>query len=178
MHHPRSKEIPMPNRIESIMAKGAGKVKGVKARLEGLVGVFRTLAEQHGEVKVLLKHLQDDPDRRSQLWPEIRRELLSHERGELREVYPVMREHPQLMELALHHDEEAADLENLIDDIEAAGDVDWQPLYDQLVDMVNHHAQEEEKHIFPKAQKVIGDKLTEELDARFLAAKRQIALAV
>ncbi|TMQ13574.1 MAG: hypothetical protein E6J90_28220 [Deltaproteobacteria bacterium] len=70
-----------------MISKGAGKVKGVKARLDGLVGVFKTLAEQHGEVKVLLKRLQDKPEKKPELWPEIRRELLSHERGELRVVY-------------------------------------------------------------------------------------------
>lgn len=77
----------MPNRMDSMISKGAGMVKAVKARLEGLVGVFKTLAEQHGEVAALLKRLQHSPDKRSELWPEIRRELLSHERAELREVY-------------------------------------------------------------------------------------------
>ena len=165
----------MPNRMDSMMSKGAGVMKGVKARLDGLVGVFRTLAEQHAEVSTLLKRLQDKPEKRSELWPEIRRELLSHERGEIREVYPVLRQHVATRALAEHHDQEAADLERLIERLDMATADDWLPLYDQLVDTVIQHAGEEETAIFPKALEAIGDKQAKELDARFLAAKKQAA---
>src|SRR5262249_48663483 len=100
------KEIAMPNRMDSMLSKGGGMMKGVKARLEGLTGVFRTLAEQHGEVAAMLKRLQSKPEKKAELWPEIRRELLSHERGEIREVYPVLRQHVQTRALAEHHDQE------------------------------------------------------------------------
>ena len=165
----------MPTRMDSMMSKGAGVVKGVKARLDGLVGVFRTLAEQHTEVSTLLKRLQDKPERRSELWPEIRRELLSHERGEIREVYPVLRQHVALRALADHHDQEAAELERLIDRIDLASTDAWRVLYDQLVDTVIAHATEEETAIFPKAQEAIGDQQAKELDGRFLAAQKQAA---
>jgi hemerythrin superfamily protein len=168
----------MPNRMDSMISKGAGKLKGVKARLDGLVGVFRTLAEQHGEVKVLLERLQDKPEKKPELWPEIRRELLSHERGELREVYPVLRQHMQTRALAEHHDQEAAEMESLIEKLDTPQTLDWQALYNQLVDAVIHHAEEEEKEIFPKAQAVLGDQACKALDARFLAAKQQAASAV
>jgi hemerythrin superfamily protein len=133
--------------------------------------VFKTLAEQHAEVKVLLKRLQDKPEKKPELWPEIRRELLSHERGELREVYPVLRRHVQTRALAEHHDQEAADMETLIEKLDMAQPVDWPMLYDQLVDAVIHHAEEEEKEIFPKAQQAIGSDAARDIEARFLAAK-------
>jgi hemerythrin superfamily protein len=173
----RKQEFPMPNRLDSMMSKGAGKVKGVKARLEGLVGVFSTLAEQHAEVKVLLKRLQAAPDRRGELWPEIRRDLLAHERAEIREVYPALRGHTETMALAEHHDEEAAEIEDLIMDIDE-GERDWQALFDELVRVVQRHATEEEKEIFPTVQKVIGDAVARQLDARFRAVHRQIVTAV
>ena len=163
----------MPNRMDSILSKGAGMMKGVKARLDGLHGVFRTLAEQHGEVSAMLKRLQDKPEKRAELWPEIRRELMSHERAEMREIYPVLRQHPQTRALAEHHDQEAAELERLIERIDAQT-VDWRTLYDELVDAVVHHANEEENEIFPKAQEAIGDKAARDLEARFLAAKKQV----
>lgn len=167
----------MPNRMDSMMSKGAGKVKGVKARLEGLVGVFNTLCEQHAEVKVLLKRLQAAPDRRGELWPEIRRDLLAHERGEAREVYPALRDHAETRALAEHHDEEAAELEDLIMDIDE-GQRDWQALFDELVTTVIRHAIEEEKEIFPKAQKAIGEDMARQLDARFRTIHKQIVTAV
>ena len=94
----------MAHRLDTMISKGAGKVKGVKARLEGLVGVFNTLAEQHTEMKVLLRRLQAAPDRRSELWPEIRRELLSHERAEVREVFSMLRDRAETRAFAEHHD--------------------------------------------------------------------------
>ena len=164
----------MPSRLDSMMSKGAGMMKGVKARLDGLHGVFKTLAEQHGEVSAMLRRLQDRPEKKAELWPEIRRELISHERAEMREVYPVLRQHAQTRALAEHHDQEAADLERLIERLDVPT-ADWSTLYDQLVDTVVHHANEEENEIFPKAQDAIGDRSTKDLEARFLAAKKQIA---
>jgi hemerythrin superfamily protein len=164
----------MANRLDSMLSKGAGVMKGVKARLDGLHGVFKTLAEQHGEVSAMLKRLQDRPEKKAELWPEIRRELISHERAEMREIYPVLRQHAQTRALAEHHDQEAAELERLIErlDVETG---DWQALFAQLVDAVVNHANEEENQIFPKAQDAIGDRTTKDLEARFLAAKKQIA---
>jgi hemerythrin superfamily protein len=167
------KETPMPNRMDSMLSKGAGMMKGVKARLEGLTGVFKTLSEQHGEVAAMLKRLQSKPEKKAELWPEIRRNLLSHERGEMREVYPVLRQHVQTRALAEHHDQEAAEMERLIERIDAAAADDWRPLFDQLVDTVIHHANEEENSIFPKAQEAIGDQVAKDLEPRFLAAQKQ-----
>jgi len=164
----------MPNRLDSMLSKGAGMVKGVKARLEGLTGVFKTLAEQHGEVTAMLKRLQSKPEKKAELWPEIRRELLSHERGEVREVYPVLRQHVQTRALAEHHDQEAAEMERLIERLDTATADDWRSLFDQLTDAVIHHANEEENNIFPKAQEAIGDKAAKELEPRFLAAQKQV----
>jgi hypothetical protein len=169
-----AKEIPMPNRMDSMLSKGAGMVKGVKARLEGLTGVFKTLAEQHGEVTAMLKRLQSKPEKKAELWPEIRRELLSHERGEIRELYPVLRQHVQTRALAEHHDQEAAEMERLIERLDVATTDEWRQLFDQLTDAVIHHANEEETSIFPKAQEAIGDKAAKELEARFLSVQKQI----
>ncbi len=164
----------MPNRMDSMLSKGAGVMKGVKARLEGLTGVFKTLAEQHGEVTAMLKRLQSKPEKQAELWPEIRRELLSHERGEVREVYPVLRQHVQTRALAEHHDQEAAEMERLIERIDTATAADWRPLFDQLVDTVIRHANQEESDIFPKAQEAIGAQAAKDLEPRFLAAKKQL----
>jgi hemerythrin superfamily protein len=159
-----------------MLSKGAGMMKGVKARLDGLVGVFQTLAEQHGEVSAMLKRLQSKPEKRIELWSDIRRELLSHERAEMREVYPVLRQRVETRALAEHHDQEAAELERLIERIDTAAGDAWRTLYDQLVDAVHHHANEEEAEIFPKAQQAIGEQAARDLESRFLLAKKQAAV--
>lgn len=167
----------MPNRMDSMLSHGMGKVKAVKARLSGLVGVFRTLAEQHGEVAALLERARTSDEKFTQLWPTIRRELLSHEKAELREVYPVLRARDATRALAEHHDVEAGELEQMITNLDelAIGSPARRELYHRLVDTVLHHAREEESDIFPKAQDAIGKPEAEALESRFLTAKDQIA---
>ena len=166
----------MSNKMDSVIAKGTGKVKGVKARLSGLEGVFKTLSEQHGEAKAIIERIKSNPKKRAELWPTLKKELVSHERAEMREVYPELREHGETSAFADHHDEEASELDNLIQQLSAlAVDSDeWGRLFSTLGDKVIHHATEEEKEIFPKAQPVIGDEMTETLDERFLATQRRI----
>jgi len=170
----------MPNRMDSIISKGVGTVKGAEARLRGLVGVFKVLSEQHGEAGALLKRVKRDAAKRAELWPTIRQELVSHERAELRELYPVLAEHGRLRALADRHEVEAGQLSTLIDRIHGTemSSAEWGQLFDQLVDMVTQHVKEEEGEIFPKAQEVIGAALAKEIEPRFLAAKKQIAMAL
>ena len=170
----------MPNRMDSTLSRGMGKVKAVKARLSGLVGVFKTLAEQHGEVTVLLERAKSSNEKFAELWPTIRRELLSHEQAELRELYPVLRADAATRELADHHDAEAAELEQLIRAIDelAIGSPERAPMYQRLIDAVRDHAREEESHIFPRAQEAMGKPRAEALEARLLTAKQQLARSV
>jgi hemerythrin superfamily protein len=170
----------MPNRMDSIVSQGMGKVKAVKARLHGLAGVFKTLTEQHGEVTALLERAKASDEKFTQLWPTIRRELLSHEKGEVREVYSVLRRDPETQALADQHDDEARDLEQLIEHIDTleVGSPEQRAMFQQLIDLVTEHANEEESEIFPKAQEVLGKDQAEALDERFLATKKQLAQAL
>lgn len=166
----------MSNKTDSIIAKGTGKMKGVKARLAGLEGVFKTLSEQHGEAKVLIDKIKSDPKKRAELWPTLRKDLVSHERAEMREVYTELREHFETSALADHHDEEAGELDRVIQELSAldlASD-EWGRLFATLGEKVIHHATEEEKEIFPAAQPVIGDEMTDMLDERYLATQKRI----
>ena len=170
----------MPNRTDSMLSKGMGKLKEMKAVVTGLVGVFRVLAEQHGEVSALLDRGKSSDEKFTELWPTIKRELLSHERAELQEIYPVMRANAQLVALAEHHEAEAGELEELIREIDrfAVGAGERRRLYAELVEMVKHHATEEEGDIFPKAQDVLGKPRIEALEPPFVAAKSQIAASI
>jgi hemerythrin superfamily protein len=160
--------------MDKIVSKGMETAKAVKATATGISGVFKTLMEQHGEVSGLLRRVQNNPDKRAELWPQIRRELLTHERGELRAVYPVLREFEETRELADLHDADATELEAQIDNLEAEGldSASWGEQFDILVKLVTEHVREEESDIFPVAMKVCGDDLARELDAKFLEAKK------
>lgn len=167
----------MPSRMDSMLSTGMGKMKAVKARLKGLVGVFKTLTEQHGEVAALLERAKSSDEKFTELWPYIKRELVSHEKAEVRELYPYLRIYPETRALADHHDAEAGQLEWLIGKIDELpiGSQERKDRYTELVDMVLHHASEEEGEIFPKAQDCMGKELARQVDAKFQATKKVIA---
>lgn len=171
----------MPNRMDQlIVSRGTAAVTPIEARLDGLKGVFRTLAQQHADICELLHRVKSGVAMRRELWPRVRVELLAHERAEMREVYPVLRQRSATRTFADHHDDEAKDLETLIGQLDAI-DVDtdaWGVLFAQLSDIVVAHTKEEERAIFPAAQQALGDALADELKPRFLAARQQIADAV
>src|SRR5262249_23227849 len=97
------KEQKMPTPIDSMMSRGLGKVKVVKARFLGLVGVFKTLTKQHGEITALLELAKISDHKFTELWPKIRQELLSHEKAEVREVFPELRAYAATRALAGRH---------------------------------------------------------------------------
>src|SRR3954468_19425767 len=111
-----------------------GKVK-VKRR-EGLTGVFQTLCEEHAQISALLASVQKNPAQRVALWPTIRAQLLSHERGEIRELYPVLRSTAATRELADHHDAEAKAMEDMVLDLDLVPIMTdtWGQLFSRLAD--------------------------------------------
>ena len=168
--------------MEKAASKGMGRVKSVKAALTGLRGVFRTLAEQHGELTTLLERAKtaSDPEKRSDLWTTIREELLSHERAEANEIFPILRSMPATKQLADRHDGEVREIEELVRRIDgtdfATGT--WSDLVGDLADMVEHHVKEEENETFPRAQDALGRERTRSLEEPFLAEKERIASAI
>ena len=163
----------MPNRTDTIIARGAGALKGVTATIEGLSGVFRTIAKQHAAVRALCGRLEHDPSKRGELWPTIRSELLAHEHAELLVIYPVLRGYAATHAFAERHDRDAGVLERMIAQLDAEPDpTRWSPLFEDLVSAVVAHANLEEHDIFPSAQRAIGYGEAKALDDRYLAAKR------
>jgi hypothetical protein len=144
--------------------------------MSGLKGVFAILAKQHGQVSALLARLHRDTAKRAALWPELRAELKSHEEGEVREVYPVFREYERVRGLADHHDREASELSGLVAHIDQLPfeSAAWGTAFDQLVDLVKHHVDEEERDIFPKGQDALGEARARALEEPFLTVKAQV----
>jgi len=165
----------MSNPIEKIVAKVAGKTAGLEARFHGLHGVFATLAEQHHEACSLLQGAESTNDytKRSELWRQTRRALLSHEQAELLEIYPVLEGYEATRELARRHATHANELHQLIVHVDALGvQADaWRASLQRLLAKVKEHAAEEEGEFFPRAQDVLGEYRVRKLEARYLRAQ-------
>ena len=168
--------------IETVASEVMGAVKATKGKVAGLTGVFEHLAREHGQVTGLLLRLKAsaDPKLRAELFPKIRIELLSHEKGELAEVFPAFMDHAELAGFVEEHRRDAEKLDALIDDLDRTAPTDamWSVRLADLIKSVRQHATEEEDDFFPKASRVLGPKKSEALLKRFEAAKTRIAKTV
>ncbi len=145
-----------------------------------LVGVFQTLAQEHQELSALLEAIKAEPASRAALWLKARAEMLSHDRGEMREVFPVIRANLATRALADLHDADAKAMEMMVMNLtELPLDSElWMPLFTQLADTVVQHATEEETSIFPQAQQALGEAVAEQLNAKFVECKLKLVDAV
>jgi hemerythrin superfamily protein len=166
----------MANPIEQFTAKAVGTAKAVKAGFNGLRGVFLHLAEEHGEVGAMLKRVSKstDADVRREHWPQIRAELLSHEQGELAEVYPLLASNERTRDIVALHSQEAGQLQEAIAAVDAHDFASpaWGAAFDRLSNLVEQHVAEEENDFFPRAQSVIGEDESKEVLERYEAAKK------
>jgi hemerythrin superfamily protein len=167
----------MANRMDTLVSKTRGVAKSVKARMDGLTGVFATLAKQHGEAASLLETVVANPEKRVDLWPQIRTALLAHERAEMHVLYPSLRLIPETQALAEHHDIEAHALEGMIEHLDTLPIESemFGKLFVELADTVKNHATvEEEQEIFPIALRAIGETRAREIDVRYIAMHEKL----
>ena len=166
----------MPNALERAASEVMGAAKDVKAGVKGLTGVFMHLMEEHGKVSALVKRvgLTKDIEVRSKLYPTIRTELLGHEKGELKTVYPALAEFPETAGVAAAHAHHASELEAAIAELDALSfnSASWAPAFERLARLVDEHVKIEENEYFPLAQKILGEERSKQLLPAFEAAKR------
>ena len=169
----------MANSVENFAAKTSAKAAGLRARARGLTGVFNLLAQQHKEAAQLLKRTKQatDPEQRREHWLAVRRELICHERAELITVYPVFQANEQLNAAGIEraHAEDAEKLEAAISRVDTAGfeTSRWPDLLEDLIQLVERHAEQEENDFFPRAQEAIGKDAAAALEGPFQAAREQ-----
>ncbi len=166
----------MPSTVEKIASGVMGAAKDVKAGFKGLTGVFMHLMEEHGKVGALIKRvgMSSDVAVRSKLYPTIRTELLAHERGELKIVYPALAEFPETSAIAAAHAHHASEIEAAIAELDALSfnSPAWTPAFERLAKLVDQHVEQEESNYFPKGQQVLGEERTKRLLPAFEAAKK------
>jgi hemerythrin superfamily protein len=163
----------MPNTMEEMASKAAGKAGAARAKMKGLHGIFVRLAEEHKQAAALLKRAlaSDDAAKRADIWSQLRRELLSHERAELRAVYPSLETTPE--SISEQHAEDAQTLESLIAEVDAQphDSESWKKSLEELKSVIEEHVELEEEYFFPKMQDAVGKDLAKQIESRYLREK-------
>jgi hypothetical protein len=168
----------MSSIIEDTVAEALGKLGRVRAKFNGLEGVFTLLMEEHVQVATLLARaeISFDPEKRAELWAKIRSELLAHERAEAQTIYAHVATDPETAELARQHESEAEDLLGLIQNVDSSAfdSAQWEGCIKQVHEAVLRHARREEEHYFPQIQELVGAERAERLEQEYSEAKQAL----
>jgi hypothetical protein len=86
-----------------------------------------------------------------------------------------LKQDPATRDIPRQHNEEVPELEAAIRQVDVAGfdSPNWKPLIQQLRALVEHHAEEEENELFPRAEAALGKEAAANLEAPFMAAKKR-----
>lgn len=148
------------------------------------MNAIELLKADHDKVRGLLAQLNDTTNRaektRAELLEKIRMELEVHTRIEEEIFYPAFRE------AGKKSDDEKLYFE-AVEEHRAAGDLVLPDLLDTdvssdafggrakvLKELIEHHADEEEKEMFPRARKLLFNEQLEELGEKMAARKREL----
>jgi hemerythrin superfamily protein len=134
------------------------------------------LKEDHQKVKQLFNEAEEaegDSKKRKQLFDQIDTELEIHTYIEETVFYPAMEQHDELKEMVAEAREEHEEVKTLLEEMEslAADDEAFDSKLQLLIENVEHHAEEEEEEMFPKAREILDERALEQLGKELEAAK-------
>lgn len=139
------------------------------------------LKNDHKIVKKLMKEMDKskNPERRTELLAAITQELKVHTRIEEEIFYPAFKDAVEKTadrKLFFEAEEEHSVVDHLLPKINKTnpGSELFSARAKVLLDLVSHHAQEEETQMFPKARLVMSAAELKELGARMAERKKQL----
>ena len=142
---------------------------------------FEMLEEDHVKVKKLLGELDDTTERgvktREELFARIKQEMLVHETLEEELLYPALKEHDKTKEVSLEGYEEHHVVNEIMAELEETpvDDEKWAAKFAVMKENVEHHIEEEEEEMFPKARQVLDKEQIEALGERMQQRRKELS---
>ena len=137
------------------------------------------LKEDHDKVKGLLTQLESTTERgvktRQELFATIKTELTVHEIIEEEIFYPALKEHPKAEEIVLEGYEEHHVVDTIMGELEGlpVDHESWGAKAKVMKENIEHHIEEEESQMFPKARQVFEREELESLGERMAQRKER-----
>lgn len=144
----------------------------MRAKVERKVDALTMLKNDHDEIKELMSQLDAQSDDKSSdketVFTMLSQKLQLHEALEESIFYPAMKQHPKTKELALEGYDEHEELDEVMLQIKGLDfmDAGWPDKVKAMKEKLEHHIQEEEEELFPKAQQVFSEEELQELGSR------------
>jgi len=132
---------------------------------------LKLLKEDHDRFKKLLAEGEETTERarvgRSKLFEDLKRQVEIHERMEEEVLYPALKAHPKAKEIVLEGYEEHHVADLILAEIAETDPSDerWAAKFKVLKESLEHHIEEEEGDMFPKARGIFDSDELEELGA-------------
>lgn len=123
--------------------------------------VFTQLVSEHGEMRQLMSELQESYSSRK--FEHLTGELDAHMEAEEGVLYRAIQDSPDLRAIVLEGYEEHHASRLILRELQrnGGGSERWMAKFKVLQELVEHHLEEEEQEMFPKARAVVGDRASE-----------------
>jgi hemerythrin superfamily protein len=143
------------------------------------MNVFKLLKADHKKVAGILEKIDATTERgvktREELFTQLKTELDVHAHIEETMFYPELEKADETHDITLEAFEEHRLVKQLLGELEKMdkGDEQWTARFTVLKENVEHHVEEEEGEMFPKARKVLSEQQAETIGTRMETAKQQ-----
>ena len=143
------------------------------------MNAFTLLKADHKKVAGIFEKLEPTTERgvktREDLFAQLKTELDVHARIEETILYPALKDADETHDITLEAYEEHAVVKRLLAELDemSKDEEEWGAKLKVLQENVEHHVEEEEGEMFPKARKVLSDEEVEALGERLEKAKEQ-----
>jgi iron-sulfur cluster repair protein YtfE (RIC family) len=137
------------------------------------------LKADHEKVDALFAQLEETTERaektREELFTKLKQELDLHAHVEEKIFYPALKESDKTRDITMEGIQEHHVVKVLLRELDAMGVTSetWTAKLKVLKENVEHHVQEEEKEMFPKARTVLSQEQLEELGSLIEQEKRE-----
>lgn len=143
------------------------------------MNAIELLKTDHQKVSGIFEKLDATTERgvktREELFTQLKTNLDIHAAIEEQIFYPAIKDAEETHEITLEAFEEHHVIKQLLQELDAMpkDSEEWAAKLTVLKENVEHHVEEEEGEMFPKARKVLGEDRIEQLGARLQAAKQE-----
>jgi hemerythrin superfamily protein len=143
------------------------------------MNAFALLKADHKKVAGILEKLDSTTERgvktREELFSQLKTELDVHARIEETIFYPALEEAKETRDITLEAFEEHRLVKQLLGELDemSKDQEEWTAKFTVLKENVEHHVEEEESEMFPKARKVLSEDQAETLGTQMEEAKKE-----
>lgn len=143
------------------------------------MNAFTLLKADHKKVAGILEKIDSTTERgvktREELFTQLKTELDVHTRIEETIFYPELEKADETRDITLEAFEEHRLVKQLLGELQAMdkSDEQWTAKFTVLKEQIEHHVEEEEGDMFPKARKVLSEEQAETLGTRLEEAKEK-----